>query len=47
MNSFDYLKAVTDFWTAQGQALMKAQGQTGAALDERMARASERDGVLS
>ena len=32
MNPFDYSKAVADFWTAQGQALMKAQQQAGAAL---------------
>jgi polyhydroxyalkanoate synthase subunit PhaE len=34
MNPFDYSKAVADFWTAQGQALMKAQQQAGAALAE-------------
>jgi polyhydroxyalkanoate synthase subunit PhaE len=36
MNPFDYSKAVTDFWTAQGQALMKAQEQAGAALAQGM-----------
>lgn len=36
MNPFDYSKAVTDFWTAQGQALMKAQEQAGKALAEGM-----------
>jgi hypothetical protein len=36
MNPFDYSKAVTDFWTAQGQALMKAQEQAGAALTQGM-----------
>jgi len=36
MNPFDYSKAVTDFWTAQGQALMKAQEQAGRALVEGM-----------
>ena len=36
MNPFDYSKAVTDFWTAQGQALMKAQEQAGTALAEGM-----------
>jgi hypothetical protein len=36
MNPFDYSKAVTDFWTAQGQALMKAQEQAGQALAEGM-----------
>jgi hypothetical protein len=36
MNPFDYSKSVTDFWTAQGQALMKAQEQAGAALAEGM-----------
>jgi polyhydroxyalkanoate synthase subunit PhaE len=34
MNPFDYSKAVTEFWTAQGQALMKAQEQAGKALAE-------------
>jgi hypothetical protein len=34
MNPFDYSKAITDFWTAQGQALMKAQEQAGTALAE-------------
>jgi hypothetical protein len=34
MNPFDYSKAVTDFWSAQGQALVKAQQQAGAALAE-------------
>jgi hypothetical protein len=32
MNPFDYSKAVTDFWTAQGQALMKAQEQAARRL---------------
>jgi polyhydroxyalkanoate synthase subunit PhaE len=32
MNPFDYSKALTDFWTAQGQALLKAQEQAGGAL---------------
>jgi polyhydroxyalkanoate synthase subunit PhaE len=32
MNPFDYSKAVADFWTAQGQVLMKAQQQAGKAL---------------
>jgi hypothetical protein len=36
MNPFDYSKAVTDFWTAQGQALMQAQEQAGTALAEGM-----------
>jgi hypothetical protein len=36
MNPFDYSKAVTDFWSAQGQALMKAQEQAGLALAEGM-----------
>jgi hypothetical protein len=36
MNPFDYSKAITDFWTAQGQALMKAQEQAGTALAEGM-----------
>jgi hypothetical protein len=36
MNPFDYSKAVADFWTAQGQALIKAQQQAGAALAEGM-----------
>jgi class III poly(R)-hydroxyalkanoic acid synthase PhaE subunit len=36
MNSLDYSKAFTDFWTAQGQALMKAQEQAGTALAEGM-----------
>jgi hypothetical protein len=36
MNLFDYSKAVTDFWTAQGQALVKAQEQAGAALTQGM-----------
>ncbi len=34
MNPFDYSKAVSDFWTAQGQALMRAQEQAGKALAE-------------
>jgi hypothetical protein len=37
MNPFDYSKALTDFWSAQGQALMKAQEQAGAALAQSMA----------
>jgi class III poly(R)-hydroxyalkanoic acid synthase PhaE subunit len=36
MNPFDYSKAITDFWTAQGKALMKAQEQAGAALAQGM-----------
>ncbi len=36
MNPFDYSKAVADFWTAQGQAFMKAQQQAGKALAEGM-----------
>jgi len=36
MNPFDYSKAMTDFWTAQGQALMKAQEQASAALAQGM-----------
>jgi polyhydroxyalkanoate synthase subunit PhaE len=36
MNPFDYSKAVTDFWTTQSQALMKAQAQAGAALVQGM-----------
>lgn len=36
MNPFDYSKAVTDFWTAQGQALVKAQEQAGQALAQGM-----------
>ena len=36
MNPFDYSKAFTDFWTAQGQALMQAQQQAGKALAEGM-----------
>jgi hypothetical protein len=36
MNPFDYSKAFTDFWTAQGQALMRAQQQAGKALTEGM-----------
>ena len=36
MNPFDYSKAIADFWTAQGQALMKAQEQAGAALAQGM-----------
>ncbi len=32
MNPFDYSKAFTDFWTAQGQALAKAQEQAAKAL---------------
>lgn len=34
MNPFDYSKAITDFWTAQGQALMRAQEQAGKVLAE-------------
>jgi len=40
MNPFDYSKAVTDFWTAQGQALMRAQEQAGAALAQGMKAAT-------
>lgn len=36
MNPFDYSKAFTDFWTAQGQAMMRAQQQAGKALTEGM-----------
>jgi hypothetical protein len=36
MNPFDYSKAVTDFWTTQAQALMKAQEQAGQALAQGM-----------
>ena len=36
MNPFDYSKAVTDFWAAQGRALMRAQEQAGAALAQGM-----------
>nr|WP_294551494.1 poly(R)-hydroxyalkanoic acid synthase subunit PhaE [uncultured Rhodopila sp.] len=36
MNPFDYTKAFTDFWTAQGHALMRAQEQAGKALAEGM-----------
>lgn len=32
MNPFDYSKALTDFWTAQGHALMKAQQRAAEAL---------------
>ena len=32
MNPLDYSKAFTDFWTAQGEALMKAQEQAAKAL---------------
>ena len=34
MNPFDYSKAVADFWTAQSQALMRAQEQAAAALTQ-------------
>jgi class III poly(R)-hydroxyalkanoic acid synthase PhaE subunit len=34
MNPLDYSKAFTDFWTAQGEALMKAQQQAAATLAE-------------
>jgi polyhydroxyalkanoate synthase subunit PhaE len=36
MNPFDYSKAFSDFWTAQSDALMTAQGQAGKALAEGM-----------
>jgi hypothetical protein len=36
MNPFDYSKALTDFWTAQGKALMQAQQQAGKALADGM-----------
>ncbi len=36
MDPFDYAKAFTDFWTAQGQALMATQGQAGKAMTEGM-----------
>jgi hypothetical protein len=36
MNPFDYSKVLTDFWTAQGQAMMRAQEQAGKALAEGM-----------
>ena len=32
MNLFDYAKPVADFWTAQGEAFLKAQQQVGKAL---------------
>jgi polyhydroxyalkanoate synthase subunit PhaE len=34
MNPLDYSKAVTDFWSAQGRALLQAQEQVGKALAE-------------
>jgi hypothetical protein len=40
MNPFDYSKAFTDFWTAQGQALMQAQERAGAALAQGMQAAT-------
>jgi hypothetical protein len=36
MNSLDYAKSFTDFWTAQGQALKKAQEQVGQAFADNM-----------
>jgi hypothetical protein len=40
MNPFDYSKAIADFWTAQGQAVVKAQQQAGKALAEGMQAAA-------
>ena len=36
MNPFDYSKAISDFWSAQGRALLQAQEQVGKALAEGM-----------
>lgn len=36
MNPFDYSKAFSDHWTAQGHALMKAQEQAGKAMTDGM-----------
>ena len=36
MNPLDYAKSFTDFWTAQGQALKKAQEQVGHAFADNM-----------
>jgi len=36
MNPLDYSKAVTDFWSAQGRALLQAQEQVGRVLAEGM-----------
>jgi hypothetical protein len=40
MNPLDYSKAVTDFWSAQGRALLQAQEQVGRALAEGMQAAA-------
>jgi len=40
MNPLDYSKAVTDFWSAQGRALLQAQEQVGKALAESMQAAA-------
>jgi hypothetical protein len=40
MNPLDYSKAVTDFWSAQGRALLQAQEQVGKALAEGMQAAA-------
>jgi hypothetical protein len=40
MNPFDYSKAFTDFWTAQGQALINAQEEAAKALAEGMKAAA-------
>ncbi len=36
MNPFDYSKALTDFWSAQGEAWMKAQDQAARAMADGM-----------
>ena len=40
MKPLDYSKAVTDFWSAQGRALLQAQEQVGKALAEGMQAAA-------
>ena len=40
MNPFDYSKAIADFWTAQGEAVVKAQQQAAKALAEGMQAAA-------
>jgi polyhydroxyalkanoate synthase subunit PhaE len=40
MNPLDYSKAVTDFWSAQGRALLQAQEQVGKVLAEGMQAAA-------
>ena len=45
MNPLDYSKAVTDFWSAQGRALLQAHEQVGKVLAEGMQAAASGNGA--